>query len=137
VLAVFVVIFYLYCRSPAFRPLRAEWPRPRGKVRLYLVFTGIAVLGNYLGIPVLGYIEPLPGIPPTASHLRDLVARLTGKKGVILYNSFHPSEGPAFLSRQLGWKSRQLQLEVPLDATGATYLNHIDQWVQAITGAMP
>ncbi len=53
-LAVFLVIFYLYCRSPAFLPLRAEWPRPRGKVRLYLVFVGIAILGNYLGIPVLG-----------------------------------------------------------------------------------
>lgn len=52
-LSVFLVIFYLYCRSPAFRPLRPEWPRPRGKVRLYLVFTGIAILGNYLGIPVL------------------------------------------------------------------------------------
>jgi two-component system LytT family sensor kinase len=50
-LCVFVVIFYLYCRSPAFRPLRPE--RPRGRVRLYLVFTGIAILGNYLGVPVV------------------------------------------------------------------------------------
>ena len=49
-LCVFVVIFYLYCRSPAFRPLRPD--RPRGRVRLYLVFTGIAILGNYLGVPV-------------------------------------------------------------------------------------
>lgn len=94
-------------------------------------------LASFLGIPVLGYIEPLPGIPPTASHLRDLVSRLSGTKGVILYNTYHPSEGPAFLSRQLGWKSRQLQLEVPLEATGSTYLDHIDQWVQACTGAMP
>jgi zinc/manganese transport system substrate-binding protein len=43
---------------------------------------------NYLmaftGVPVLGYIEPLPGIPPTASHLRDLVQRLKGRRGVIL-----------------------------------------------------
>jgi len=53
-LAVFLVIFYLYCRSPAFRPLKPDWPRPRGKVRLYLVFTGIAILGNYLGVPVVG-----------------------------------------------------------------------------------
>jgi two-component system LytT family sensor kinase len=53
-LAVFLVIFYLYCRSPAFRPLKPDWPRPRGKIRLYLVFTGIAILGNYLGVPVVG-----------------------------------------------------------------------------------
>jgi two-component system, LytTR family, sensor kinase len=52
-LAVFVVIFYLYCRSPAFRPLKPDWPRARGKVRLYLVFSGIAILGNYLGVPVV------------------------------------------------------------------------------------
>ncbi len=52
-LSVFLVIFYLYCRSPAFRPLKPDWPRPRGKVRLYLVFTGITILGNYLGVPVV------------------------------------------------------------------------------------
>ncbi|WP_242342842.1 LytS/YhcK type 5TM receptor domain-containing protein [Anaeromyxobacter terrae] len=52
-LSVFLVIFYLYCRSPAFRPLKPDWPRPRGKIRLYLVFSGIAILGNYLGVPVV------------------------------------------------------------------------------------
>jgi zinc/manganese transport system substrate-binding protein len=94
--------------------------------------------GNYLaallGVPVLGWLEPLPGLPPTASHLRDLVGRLQGARGVILYGSFHPRNGPDFLSRQLGWKAVQLQIEVPLDATGAEYLAHIDQWVTAITG---
>jgi two-component system, LytTR family, sensor kinase len=54
VLSVFLVVFYLYCRSPAFRPLKAEWPRPRGKIRLYLVFSFIGILGNVLGIPVVG-----------------------------------------------------------------------------------
>ncbi len=53
-LSVFVVVFYLYCRSPAFRPLKPDWPRPSGKIRLYLVFSGIAILGNYLGVPVVG-----------------------------------------------------------------------------------
>lgn len=92
-------------------------------------------LAAFLGVPVLGWLEPLPGIPPTASHLRGLVERLKGTKGVILYNSFHPKDGPEFLSRQLGWKAVQLQIEVPLDASGATYLLHIDQWVQALIGA--
>jgi two-component system LytT family sensor kinase len=53
VLAVFVVIFYLYCHSPAFRPLTPDWPRPRGKLTLYLVFSAIAILGNHLGVPVV------------------------------------------------------------------------------------
>jgi zinc/manganese transport system substrate-binding protein len=94
-------------------------------------------LAAFLGIPVLGYVEPLPGIPPTASHLRGLVGRLTGGNGVILYNSFHPREGPEFLARQLGWRAVQLQLEPPLDATGATYLDHLDRWVTAITSPTP
>ncbi|MGE4086253.1 MAG: metal ABC transporter substrate-binding protein [Vicinamibacterales bacterium] len=94
-------------------------------------------LAAFLAVPVLGYVEPLPGVPPTASHLRDLVGRLQGSKGVILYNSYHPSDGPEFLARQLGWRAVQLPLEVALDATGADYLDHLDRWVTAITGATP
>ena len=52
-LSVFLVAFYLYCRSPAFRPLTPDWPRPRSKLGLYVVFTFIAILGNYLGVPVV------------------------------------------------------------------------------------
>lgn len=94
-------------------------------------------LAAFLGIPLLGFVEPLPGVPPTAAHLRDLVVRLKGSKGVILYNSYHPSEGPEFLARQLGWRAVQLPLEVALDATGGAYLDHLDRWVTAITGATP
>jgi zinc/manganese transport system substrate-binding protein len=93
--------------------------------------------GNYLaalvGVPVLGFIEPLPGIPPSASHLRDLVQRFQGQAGVILYNSFHSGSGPAFLARHLGWPARQLQHEVPLDADATAYLDHIERWVVALT----
>jgi zinc/manganese transport system substrate-binding protein len=90
-----------------------------------------------LGVPILGYVEPLPGIPPTAAHLQGLVRSLTGKKGVILYNTFQSGDGPGFLARNLGWKTRQLQLECDLDATGQRYLDHIDRWVAAIASAKP
>jgi zinc/manganese transport system substrate-binding protein len=94
--------------------------------------------GNYLAalldVPILGFIEPLPGIPPTAAHLRDLVRRLGDTRGIILYNTFHPRDGPEFLSRNLGWPTRQLQLEAALDATGTEYLDHIDTWVTALAG---
>jgi zinc/manganese transport system substrate-binding protein len=92
-------------------------------------------LAAFLEVRVLGYIEPVPGIPPTASHLRDLVQRLTGQKGVILYSSFQPGDGPEFLARTLGWPRVQLPLEAAIDADGDAYLAHIDMWVNAIARA--
>jgi len=97
--------------------------------------------GNYLavmlGVPILGYVEPLPGIPPTASHLRELVRRLSGQRGVILYNSYHSSDGPDFLASNLGWPKAQLQHEAALQASGAAYLDHIERWVTAIASGRP
>ena len=52
-LSAFLVLFYLFCESPAFQPLSTDWAHPRGKIRLYLVFTCITILGNYLGTPVV------------------------------------------------------------------------------------
>ena len=95
-------------RSPARSPngchAGATWRRgPRACVFFHKDGNYLAAL---LGVPVLGFVEPLPGIPPTASHLRGLVDQLKGQRGVILYNSFHPKGGPEFLSRNLGWPSR-------------------------------
>jgi zinc/manganese transport system substrate-binding protein len=94
-------------------------------------------LAALLGVPILGYVEPLPGIPPTATHLQGLVRTLSGRKGVILYNTFQSGDGPGFLARNLGWKTQQLQLEANLDATGPAYLDHIDRWVTAIASGKP
>jgi zinc/manganese transport system substrate-binding protein len=91
-------------------------------------------LATLLGIPILGYIEPIPGVPPTASHLSDLVRQLTGTKGVVLSTTFQPRDGPEFLRRNLGWNTVQLPLEVPIEANGTTYLDHIDRWVHAMIG---
>lgn len=90
-------------------------------------------LAQLLGVPVLGHVEPMPGIPPTASHLRDLVTQLQGRRGVILYNSFHPASGPEFLARNLGWPAVQLQHDVSLNATANAYLDHIERWAAALS----
>ncbi|HSK09633.1 MAG TPA: zinc ABC transporter substrate-binding protein [Vicinamibacterales bacterium] len=92
-------------------------------------------LADLLGVTILGYIEPVPGVPPTASHLRDLVTRLKGTSGTILYATYHPAEGPDFLAKSLGWPAHRLQVEPPADADGAAYLAHIAGWVDAIASA--
>lgn len=92
-------------------------------------------LANLLNVPILGFVEPLPGIPPTAAHLKSLVEGLKGKKGIILYNTFHSASGPDFLARNLGWPAKRLQLEPPLEANGKGYLDHLEQWVAAVASA--
>jgi zinc/manganese transport system substrate-binding protein len=113
-----------------------EWKRSgQGVPGVVLYHRDVNYLAAFLNVPVLGYIEPVPGIPPTASHLRDLVQRLSGSRGVILHSSFQSSDGPEFLARNLGWRRVQLQLEVALSADGAAYLDHIDAWVNALVSA--
>lgn len=115
-----------------------EWKqRAGGAPGAVLYHKDTSYLAALLNVPILGYVEPLPGIPPTAAHLQGLVRSLSGKKGVILYNTFQSGDGPSFLARNLGWKAQQLQLECGLDATGSQYLDHVDRWVTAIASGKP
>jgi zinc/manganese transport system substrate-binding protein len=85
-----------------------------------------------LGVPVLGYVEPLPGIPPTAQHLSDLVTRLAGTKGVVLFTDYQPSQGPEFVAGKLGWKAIRLPIEAGPTADAGAYFKLIDSWVNAV-----
>jgi zinc/manganese transport system substrate-binding protein len=115
-----------------------DWrARASGAAGVVLYHKDLVYLAVLLDAPVRGYVEPVPGIPPTASHLRELVTRLDGSDGVILYTSFQSADGPEFLERHLGWTRIRRQLEVDLDADSAAYLDHIDAWVDAMTGSSP
>ena len=88
-----------------------------------------------LGVPVLGYVEPLPGIPATAEHLSGLVAQLKGKKGAVLFTEYQAAQGPDFLARNLGWPKVRLGLEAGLNADAGAYFAMIDRWVAAVASA--
>jgi zinc/manganese transport system substrate-binding protein len=93
---------------------------------------------NYLlyrfDVPLLGFLEPVPGVPPTAAHVRALIDQLSDRRGVILYTPFQPSQAPESLASALGWRAIRLPLEPPLGATGSGYIEHIDRWVEALAG---
>jgi zinc/manganese transport system substrate-binding protein len=91
---------------------------------------------NYLlyrfDVPLFGFLEPVPGVPPTAAHVRSLIERLGGQRGVVLYTTFQPSQAPESLANALGWPAIRLPLEPPLGATALEYFEHIDRWVEAL-----
>ena len=122
--------------AKAARERAAQWKaRAAGVSGVLLFHKDVNYLADLLGVPIVGYIEPIPGVPPTASHLRDLVARLKGTRGIILYATFQPSDGPQYLAKNLGWPMQRLQLEPPPDAGLDAYLAHVERWVTAIASA--
>lgn len=93
--------------------------------------------GSYLlafvGRPVLGFIEPIAGVPPTASHLARLLDRLKGSHGVIIRTPYQPAAGSERLSAELGWPVRVLPLEPEAGGGAAAYFALVDRWVDALS----
>lgn len=111
----------------------ATWRRqladPPGAVSFH---KDVIYLLERFSVPNWGTLEPVPGVPPTASHVRTLIDELRGKYGVVLFTSYQPEQAPASLAETLGWRQVRLPLEPPLDADGDGYLAHMQRWVDAI-----
>lgn len=96
------------------------------------------------GVPLLGTIEPIPGVPPTGGQIKTLVNKLAGKQagkqangqtvkgGVIIYAPYQSPKAPRKLAADLGWPVTELPLSPPSAADGNGYLAHIDRWVAAL-----
>jgi ABC-type Zn uptake system ZnuABC Zn-binding protein ZnuA len=85
-------------------------------------------------LPVAGNVEPLPGIPPTAKHLAELVDIIKKDHiSMLLQESYFPDDAPLFLARQTGIKV--FKLTPSCDSVKAdSYLGHFDQIVSKLLG---
>lgn len=88
-------------------------------------------LMDWLDLPTLGYLEPVPGVPPTARHIRELADSLDGRNGVIIHAPYYPAGGPKKLADALGWPIEQRHTE-PSEPTLEGWLDLIDGWVDAL-----
>ena len=68
-MAVFLLIAYLFTKSPAFRPLTADVLRTRHKVLLYGIFSVFSILGTYFGLPVQDAIANTRAIGPVLAGI--------------------------------------------------------------------
>ncbi len=58
-------------------------------------------LEAWLGLKEVGTLEPIPGIPPTPSHLAELVEAMRRQPAkLIVYSSFNDPKAAAFLSER-------------------------------------
>ncbi len=68
-MSVFLVVAYLYCKSPGFRPLAIESPKLLHKVFLYFFFSAISMMGTYLGLPIQDALANTRAIGPVLAGI--------------------------------------------------------------------
>jgi zinc/manganese transport system substrate-binding protein len=92
-------------------------------------------VSRWLGLEEVGYIEPKPGIPPTASHTGQLV-ELMKKTGVrlVVVESFYPNTMARFVADN--GRARLVVAPSNVGATPAikTYFDLVDAVVAALKG---
>ena len=83
-------------------------------------------------IPLLGTLEPSPGVPPTASHLQELMQTLRGKQGIVIRAPYQTEDGANMLARELGMQVAVLSMEPSAQADLSGYLAMLEQWVATL-----
>jgi zinc/manganese transport system substrate-binding protein len=92
----------------------------------------VIYLLDRFNVPFWGTLEPVPGVPPTASHIHSLINELNGKRGMVLSTPYQPEQAATSMAEALGWGQVRLPLEPPLDADGNGYLEHMQRWIDAL-----
>jgi zinc/manganese transport system substrate-binding protein len=113
-----------------------DWQsRAAGAPGVVLYHADADYLLRLLSVPVLGYLEPVPGVPPTASHLRGLAEQLRGRQGVVVYYPYQSPQHARFLADRLGWKAVQVETHPPVGGGAGDYFAVIDNWVRVLESA--
>jgi len=72
----------------------SQWQsRAEGRDGVVLYHKDVDYLMARLDVPVLGYLEPLPGVDPTAKHLTALVDSLSNREGALSCTRFSNRPG--------------------------------------------
>jgi len=130
-----------HARAEAFgKDAQAAWERnaeAAKKLGSHEVFTyhrSWSYFADAFGLDVVNTVEPVPGIPPTAKHLAELVDQAKARKvGLLIQEPYFASDGGKFLEREAG--VRPVIEAASCDAaTAGSYLQHFDALLAALAG---
>jgi zinc/manganese transport system substrate-binding protein len=117
---------------------RATWNTRMAPFKGQAVFTyhsSWPYFARAYGLRIVGKVEPVPGIPPNARHLSDLLGIAKAEHVTrLLQEPYFPKDGGEFLHRQAG--IAVLALPPSCKGSGAEdYFTHFDALVAAFAGA--
>lgn len=116
----------------------AEWTRrvaPLKGAKVVTYHKSWSYVVRWLGLTEVGYIEPKPGIPPTANHTAQLIQSMK-QQGVklIILESFYPSALANIIGRETGARVVPLPSDVGAQASIRSYFELVDAILAPLTG---
>ncbi len=86
------------------------------------------------GLEVVDTVEPVPGIPPTARHLAELVNQAKARHvELLIQEPYFANDGAKFLEREAGVRA-VVQATSCADITADSYLKHFDELLASLAG---
>jgi zinc/manganese transport system substrate-binding protein len=117
-----------------------RWEQQAGRLK------GVAVVGhhkdytyliNWLGMREVGSLEPKPGIPPTTSHLAELVEQMKQAPAkMIVYSSYNDPRAAQFLSQRTGIPGVMLPFTVGGSDKAKDLFGYFDDIVARLLGPL-
>lgn len=72
-------------------------------MKLIAYHDGWVYMANWLGVDFVGFLEPKPGIPPSPSHLADLLSTIKSQNVAgVIYTPYEDEQAPDWLSEHGG-----------------------------------
>lgn len=110
----------------------AEAAKKVGSRAIFTYHRSWSYFADAFGFEVVNTVEPVPGIPPTARHLQELVDQAKARKvAVLIQEPYFSADGGKFLTRQAG--VRLIVQAASCDAPVAgSYLRNFDTIMAAL-----
>ncbi len=88
------------------------------------------------GLEIVDYIEPKPGIPPTAKHVKEVIEKIESQNiRVMLVANYFEKNSPKMIAQRTGIKAVFVPLDVGGEAGVDTYFDLIDYWISKLNEA--
>jgi zinc/manganese transport system substrate-binding protein len=113
-----------------------EWDKaaaPLKGIRIVTYHKSWSYVASWLGMQEMGYVEPKPGIPPTANHTAQLVALMVKSNvKLVIVESFYPTS----LARFVAENGHARLAGVPSDVGATPGIKNYFDLVDAVIAAL-
>lgn len=117
-----------------------------GWIGALVPYTGFKVVGDHnqwiyftdrFGFPIVDYLEPKPGVPPTMKHLTEVIDTIkTGGVKVLLLSPYFDPKAAEFVSQETGIPIAELAHQVGSRPEAADYFSLFDYNVRTLKAAL-